>query len=76
MSGQDQEITNLKAGVSCATLLERRAWKLDKIQSTRHCWKYRRGAGELLICGSAWKFGSSAASVQVVAVAGARGHIV
>ena len=49
MSGQDQEIEDLRAGVSCATLLERRAWKLDKTQSTRHCWKYRCGAGGLVI---------------------------
>jgi hypothetical protein len=49
MSGQDQEIEELRAGVSCATLLERKAWKLDKTESTRHCWKYRCDAGGLLI---------------------------
>ncbi len=51
MSGQDREIHELRAGVSCATLLERQGqpWQLDKRESTRHCWKYRRGAGEVLI---------------------------
>jgi len=51
MSGQDREIHELRAGVSCATLLERQRppWLLDKRESTRHCWKYRRGAGEVLI---------------------------
>ena len=49
MSGQDQEIHDLKAGVSCAAVLERQRWRLDKRASTRRCWKYRRGAGEVLI---------------------------
>ncbi len=49
MGRQDQEIHDLKAGVSCATVLEKQAWQLDKAESTRHCWKYRRGAGEVLI---------------------------
>ncbi len=49
MSGQDQEIEDLRAGVSCATLLERRAWRLDKTESTRQCWKYRCDTGGLLI---------------------------
>ena len=49
MSGHDQEIQDLRAGVSCAVVLERRGWQLDKRDSTRHCWKYRRGAGEVLI---------------------------
>ncbi len=49
MSGQDREIDDLKAGVSCATVLERQGWRLDKRASTRRCWKYRRGAGEVLI---------------------------
>ncbi len=72
MSGQDQEITDLKAGVSCATLLERRAWKLDRIESTRHCWKYRRGAGELLIVnhgGLGWWDPRSQAKGDVFALA-------
>ncbi len=49
MSGHDGEIQALRAGVSCAVVLERRGWQLDKRDSTRHCWKYRRGAGEVLI---------------------------
>ena len=72
MSGQDQEITDLKAGVSCATLLERRAWKLDRIESTRRCWKYRRGAGELLIVnhsGRGWWDPRSQAKGDVFALA-------
>jgi hypothetical protein len=51
MSEQDQEIEQLKAGVSCAALLERLApvWQLDRAESTRRSLKYRRGAGEILI---------------------------
>jgi len=49
MSGHDGEIQKLRAGVSCAVVLERRGWQLDKRDSTRQCWKYRRGAGEVLI---------------------------
>ncbi len=51
MSDRDQETHELRAGVSCATLLEKqsRPWQLDKAESTRHSWKYRRDAGEVLI---------------------------
>ncbi len=51
ISEQDQEIEQLKAGVSCAALLERLApvWQLDRAESTRRSLKYRRGAGEILI---------------------------
>ncbi len=49
MSGHDGEIQALRAGVSCAVVLERRRWQLDKRDSTQHCWKYRRSAGEVLI---------------------------
>jgi hypothetical protein len=49
MSGHDGEIEALKAGVNCATVLERRGWQLDKRDSTQRCWKYRRGAGEVVI---------------------------
>jgi hypothetical protein len=51
MSEQDKEIEQLKAGVSCAVLLERLApvWQLDRAKSTRRSLKYRRGAGEILI---------------------------
>ena len=72
MSGHDQEIESLKAGVSCGTLLERKAWKLDRMESTRHCWKYRRGAGELLIVnhdGRGWWDPRSQAKGDVFALA-------
>jgi hypothetical protein len=51
MSEQDAEIEWLKAGVSCAVLLERLPppWRLDRAESTRHSLKYRRGTGEILI---------------------------
>ena len=51
MSEQDAEIEWLKAGVSCAALLERLppVWQLDRAESTRHSLKYRRGTGEILI---------------------------
>jgi hypothetical protein len=52
MSQRDKEIIEqLKAGVSCAALLERLppAWQLDRAESTRRSLKYRRGAGEILI---------------------------
>ena len=51
MSDRDQETYELRAGVSCATLLEKQShpWRLDKAESTRRSWKYRRGAGEVLI---------------------------
>ena len=51
MSEQDAEIEWLKAGVSCAALLERLPppWRLDRAESTRHSLKYRRGTGEILI---------------------------
>jgi len=51
MRGQDTEIQQLKASVSCAALLERLTpvWRLDRAESTRRCLKYRRGAGEIVI---------------------------
>jgi len=51
MSGHDTELDQLRAGVSCAALLERLqpGWLLDKGASTPKCLKYRRGAGEVLI---------------------------
>ncbi len=51
MSGHDAELESLRAGVSCAVLLERLPppWQLDQRESTRRCLKYRRGAGEVLI---------------------------
>ncbi len=51
MTRDDAEITELRAKVNCAALLERLPppWKLDRPESTRNCLKYRRGAGEILI---------------------------
>ena len=51
MRGHDAELEQLRAGVSCAVLLERLPppWQLDQRESTRRCLKYRRGAGEVLI---------------------------
>ena len=51
MGGHDTELDRLRAGVSCAALLERLqpGWLLDKAESTPKCLKYRRGAGEVLI---------------------------
>jgi len=51
MSGHDTELDQLRAGVSCAALLEQLqpGWLLDKEGSTAKCLKYRRGAGEVLI---------------------------
>ena len=48
---QNTEIEWLKAGVSCAALLEGLppVWRLDHAESTRRSLKYRRGAGEILI---------------------------
>ena len=51
MRSQDEELEQMRAGVSCAVLLERLPppWRLDKKESTRRCLKYRRGAGEVLL---------------------------
>jgi hypothetical protein len=51
MSGHDAELEELRAGVSCAVLLERHPppWQLDKKESTRRCLKYRRAEGEVLL---------------------------
>src|ERR1019366_9579356 len=51
MSGQDAEIQQLKAAVSCAALLERLppVWRFDRAGSTRRSLKYRRGEAEILI---------------------------
>ena len=49
MSGHDAELVQLKAAVSCALLLERGGYSLDLNDSTKHCLKYRRGAGEVVI---------------------------
>jgi hypothetical protein len=51
MSGNDAELDQMRASVSCAVLLERLPppWRLDKRQSTRRCLKYRRAEGEILL---------------------------
>ena len=49
MNGHDEEVHALRAGVSCAVVLERQGWQLDKRGSTAHCWKYRCGPGAVLI---------------------------
>ena len=48
---RDEELEVLRAGVSCAVLLERHPppWRLDKRESTRKCLKYRRGEGEIIL---------------------------
>jgi hypothetical protein len=47
----DPEIEQLRAETNCAALLERSTppWRLDRRESTKHCLKYRRGQGEILI---------------------------
>ena len=49
--GEDAELGARRAGVNCATVLEKLVpgWRLDRRESTRRCLKYRRGAGEVLI---------------------------
>ena len=66
MNRYDGELEQMRAGVSCAVLLERHPppWQLDKKESTRRCLKYRRAAGEILLvthegCGW-WDPGSTA----------------
>jgi len=49
MSGQDTELEQLRAGVSCAILLERGGYQIDKGESTPRCQKWRRGSGEIVI---------------------------
>ena len=49
MSGQDTELEQLRAGVSCAVLLERGGYQIDKGESTARCQKWRRGSGEIVI---------------------------
>ncbi len=49
MTGQDAELEQLRAGVSCAVLLERNGYQVDEKESTRGSQKWRRGAGEIVI---------------------------
>jgi hypothetical protein len=53
------EVEELRAGVNCATVLERAnpPWLIDGQESSRRCLKYRRGAGEIVIVthgGAGW----------------------
>ena len=43
------ELEELRAGVSCATVLERAGFLLDKRESTRNCPKYRNDDGQVII---------------------------
>jgi hypothetical protein len=70
MSGNDAELDQMRASVSCAVLLERLPppWRLDKRQSTRRCLKYRRAEGEILLVtheGRGWWDPCSAAKGDV-----------
>ena len=49
MSGHDTELDQLRAGVSCAVLLERSGFEIDKEESTAKCQKWRRRSGEIVI---------------------------
>lgn len=51
MGRYDQEVERLRNSVNCAAVLERLLppWRLDRAESTRHCLKYRRGKGEIII---------------------------
>jgi len=49
MSGQDLELKHLRVSVSCAVLLERGGYQIDKGESTPRCQKWRRGSGEIVI---------------------------
>ena len=47
---EDQrELEALRAGVDCATVLEREGFLLDKAESTKRCQKYRREGGQIVI---------------------------
>ncbi|WP_294536803.1 DUF3991 and TOPRIM domain-containing protein [uncultured Rhodoblastus sp.] len=59
MKDPESEVEELRAGVSCATVLENSAppWRLDRAESSQRCLKYRRSAGEIVIVtheGAGW----------------------
>ncbi len=59
MKDPQQEVEELRAGVNCATVLEKATppWLLDRKKSSKRCLKYRRGAGEIVIVrhgGAGW----------------------
>ncbi|WOJ91694.1 DUF3991 and TOPRIM domain-containing protein (plasmid) [Methylocapsa polymorpha] len=51
MTRSDPEIEELREKVHCAVVLERQSppWRIDPAESMKHCLKYRRGKGEVLI---------------------------
>ena len=51
MPSYDPEIQQLRKKIHCAALLEHQSppWTIDRKESTKHCLKYRRGSGEILI---------------------------
>ena len=72
MRNDDTELECLRAGVSCATLLERHGWRLDRQESTRRAPKYRRGEGEIIIVnhdGRGWWDPTGTAKGDVFALA-------
>jgi len=59
MKDPQREVEELRAGVNCATVLEKAtpAWLLDRKESSQRCLKYRRDAGEIVIVthgGAGW----------------------
>ena len=59
MKDPQRELEELRAGVNCATVLEKAtpAWLLDRKESSKRCLKYRRAAGEIVIVthgGAGW----------------------
>jgi Protein of unknown function (DUF3991)/Toprim-like len=59
MKDPQTEVQELRAGVNCATVLERASppWLIDRKESSQRCLKYRRGAGEIVIVthgGAGW----------------------
>jgi hypothetical protein len=59
MKDPQREVEELRAGVNCATVLEKSTppWRLDRAESSRRCLKYRRGAGEIVVVtheGAGW----------------------
>ena len=51
MKDPQREVEELRAGVNCATVLEKATppWLLDRKESSERCLKYRRAAGEIVI---------------------------
>lgn len=66
------ELDQLRAEVSCAVVLERAGWRLDRRESSRANLKYRRNAGEIVIVNHDgrgwWDPGSTTAKGDVFAL--------